>query len=88
MCYTVIECWLASGEQHLLNANAMMDPNKPWTMSRNGWCQETGNDAQTYERLVTVAYQSGEFHPDDHGVSADARWTAQRTRHFGNRRVH
>lgn len=72
----------------MLNTNQMMDPNKPWTMSRTRWCQQTGNDAQTYERLVTVAYECGEFHPDDTGVSADARWTAQRTRHFGNRRVH
>jgi hypothetical protein len=72
----------------LLNANATHDPNKPWTMSRTVWCQQTGNDSQTYERLVQVAYEYGEFHPDDKGVSNDARWTAQRTRHFGNRRVH
>jgi hypothetical protein len=59
----------------------------PWTMQQDVWCTQTGHDANTYERLVTIAYQTGDFDLADPKISRDAHWTIRRYRSFGQRRV-
>ena len=64
------------------------DTSKPWLMPLTIWCEQTGSDRATYERLVKFAFLGGTFRPDDDGISEDARWVATICRNFESRRAH
>lgn len=64
------------------------DNSKPWLMPLVNWCEQTGSDKATYDRLVKVAFRGGAFHPQDEGVSEDARWLATICRNFESHRTY
>lgn len=59
---------------------------KPWTVPLVQWCSHNNSDAETYKRLVRVAYRGGQLNLGDHDLSDDARWLITQERNFSGRR--